>query len=429
MDSEIAFFLARDIQVALVVIFVGSDFFLLFRGRDGWLPFAITFAWLLFAGPIWAFVAVPPVQPSLIIPEWLRSLSPQTATHFLLLVDLLGVATLVWFTGGSERSCFSPLYFMLPIFTLLLLNYGSFLVAYCITTMGAFALTLFPDRATPFFQIPNTELQNRALAAVSRILLWLISGICLGFAIYLDVNKASMDTHHTSGFQSLNSSAQKDSPIPRVVPTPIASNHVPLFPTATPPNARTILTPTINATMAPSVTPVPTATATPEGRVDTSIQSATDKRHQTSPNPPRAKKAAKTSRLTSQTLPHSTKTYSGFLDNLRDLDLKTARQQRVVLAGFIGKRISWEVDFEQYRLAKGEILVFFGETEQNGSRWHRPVRLAKASRKFLRIVQDLQKGTPIKIEGTLKYHSAFELFVAASSLALIQTAQTSSTAQ
>jgi len=69
------------------------------------------------------------------------------AVRYLLILDLLAVCILVGVSGGSLSSCFTPLYFFLPSWTIILLpTETGFLWWYMVGTAFAFFVTLIDFR-------------------------------------------------------------------------------------------------------------------------------------------------------------------------------------------------------------------------------------------------------------------------------------------
>jgi hypothetical protein len=225
MNPQTVFSLAQDTQfIIFAMLFVGS--FALGIARHGtWRPFVWTLGWLALNWLLSRFVDVQIDQSEFFFRRGLRSVSPETATWFMLSIDLILVAWLVRTTGGSERSCFSPLYFMLPTFALLLLGFSNSLVIYCSFGIAAFAATLWGD-AEDFFWPTGWENEDRRLVIASRIGLIMISASCLMLAIYIDVYKPRepivKHRPNTAPAQDLEGKANKSEvgSVPQVNPPP-----------------------------------------------------------------------------------------------------------------------------------------------------------------------------------------------------------------
>ncbi|MDQ6760664.1 MAG: hypothetical protein M3Z32_12500 [Acidobacteriota bacterium] len=145
MTSEQLFRLCADTQLLLCGIIAGAALLLQLFGR----PDRFRFGPVVFAGLILLLVSVmyifaPPggTAPT----DSLLRLGPlpvQTAATWMLLSDVVVVALLVGMTGGSDRSAFSPLLFMLPTFAWLLFEGRWQVNAIFAAAAVAFTATLF----------------------------------------------------------------------------------------------------------------------------------------------------------------------------------------------------------------------------------------------------------------------------------------------
>jgi hypothetical protein len=367
MSPQQTFLLARDIQLWLCgIILFGS--LLLLIARDGsWalrlVPMLVTLVGFgTLALIMWGFGNIISNQPETLMPQSVRGIQPATGTLLMLFFDLGIVTLLVALTGGSERSCFSPLYFILPTFTLLLLDFGTPVVVYSICAISAFALTLFFDDLTNwFFRPPGWGEDDSFLVKFSRFALLVTSGICLGIAIYIDTQRHLPP--QTTGVVSST---------PYRVEEKIRDSASP------PPSTRSEAPPVITSAAA-TATPTPTA-------------------------PP---------------APTLSGTYSEFLNQLKGLHQKKESTQRRILTGYIGEHVSWDVEFQNSEPRRGETLVFFSEIASGKSDQNRPVKFAKVTGKYKKLVQRLHRGTRIRVEGYFRRHSRTELFVTASAITVL----------
>lgn len=349
MNPQTVFSLGQETQfVVFGIVFVGT--LLLGLTNEGtWRPFFWTLGWLGVNWLLSVFVDVPLEQSHFFIRRTWRTVSPENAIWLMLSLDLGFVAFLVKRTGGSERSCFSPLYFMLPTFALLLLGYSTFLLLYCIVAVGAFGFTLLGNGAQKFFKPYGWDVEKPKLVIASRIALVTISTACLFLAIYIDVYKpreqgGSDRTVKSQPKENSAGGAEKlnVSPIAQANPTP-----QPVF-------------------------EKPVITLKPDA-------------------------------------------YTEFLGRFQKPGLKPADLDKILKRN-VGKRKTWDVKFEDYKLARQEIIVFFSPVDTTVSLRTRPVRLGKFGLKQRQVIENLKRGVIIRITGRLERHSAEQLYLAGSTL-------------
>ena len=100
----------------------------------------------------------------------------------MLVLDALIVSVLVGVTGGSERSCFGPLYLLIPTFGLLVFGPGPEVYLVSGVSVACFVVTmLIGDRFFPAY--------SDSLSVSSRLACTILTIGCLGIAIFVDWKK------------------------------------------------------------------------------------------------------------------------------------------------------------------------------------------------------------------------------------------------
>ena len=89
------------------------------------------------------------------------------------ILDISAVALLVWLTGGSMNSVFTPIYFMLPPMGIFLREPGQHILAYLLLTM-----TLFSSNFWSYYAPDWRWEEGRKVA------FWLVSILCFLLATY-----------------------------------------------------------------------------------------------------------------------------------------------------------------------------------------------------------------------------------------------------
>jgi hypothetical protein len=115
-------------------------------------------------------------------------LAPENTIATMLCVDVLIVAVLVGMTGGSELSCFGPVYFLIPTFGLLVFGPGLLVYLLCGVTAICFLVTLLEVFKDLFFNPWRDRLSQS-----SKIAYAILTAGCVAVAIFIDSKKTAQD--------------------------------------------------------------------------------------------------------------------------------------------------------------------------------------------------------------------------------------------
>jgi hypothetical protein len=133
-------------------------------------PDAKTFGWVILL--VVVFTIVPLILADAIVALWapvfagvhVPTVPTATAIEAMFVVDILGIATLVYQTGGSRMSAFSPLLFVLPALALFLQQSFRSVIFLSVLLFFAFWLLMRRNRLPASYTTKDVD----ELAAVER---------------------------------------------------------------------------------------------------------------------------------------------------------------------------------------------------------------------------------------------------------------------
>jgi hypothetical protein len=135
-------------QILLIVVLVIGAAILSRGERTSLGGYSVRFSWfilLLFLVTMGALVfsqELTPIWQPLFGGVVFPSLPSAAALFLMFTLDILCVAALVWMTGGSQRSAFSAIFFILPALAIFLRQSLWLLVVYVTLVGGLFSVTL-----------------------------------------------------------------------------------------------------------------------------------------------------------------------------------------------------------------------------------------------------------------------------------------------
>lgn len=189
-DSNLAA-AAITTQIAIIVILVIGAF-LIWRAEQR-IPYykkakgtdATAFGWVLLL--LLLFTLVPlvfsqgfastwsPVFGGLHVPTFPTS----TAVKAMFILDIIGLSVIMYYTGGSRESAFSPLLFVIPALALFLRQSFTAVLVYTGILFVCFWCLLYNSRMPPSFNVNDAEQREAVLAADKRAY-WLITLLTMG---------------------------------------------------------------------------------------------------------------------------------------------------------------------------------------------------------------------------------------------------------
>jgi hypothetical protein len=404
--------LAQETQgVLLIVLLIGAGILGRKRGiGEVFAWFGISAALRLLvddSSKLWAFY----------VPAGVGVLSSYWFILCLLLLNLAFVYRLVGKTGGSELSSYTPLYLMMPTFALLIFGVRIEVFLYAACALFCFGLTLF-TRDEDWHKIWISDAPDYlVLVRRTRLANLWFSTACLGLVILIDHRNATL---RSAGVEHARVSPpaahpsppvappRAESPTPtstrsseairpkkeRSTPAPVATPIVRAEPTITP-RESSLIAPSPQATLAAAVVPVnPPAAVAPAFSAHSS------------PREERSRSSSEKSAL------HS---YPVFLTKFYSPKL-SPRQRTKYLRENRGSQVDWEVKFERRVRRGGEILVYFGRTDEVPLPSVPPVILAKIMKTRAGDIEKCSRGDTIRVIGRLQRNSPSQLFVQASEI-------------
>jgi hypothetical protein len=183
-----------DIQFLLLLGYVIALFSL-------WSTEIVRFCWhAIFASLVLAvsprFVRTTPQNPE-ILPPLLRFFDPSQWVLTLLVLNLAIACYVIFKTGGSHRSPFSHLYFILPILALLLGLPDTLVYSYAGLALLAFTATIATEKGLAYLDEPSRTWHDREEAKQRfrtdrirmRIAFWAISVFAFGVALWVHMRR------------------------------------------------------------------------------------------------------------------------------------------------------------------------------------------------------------------------------------------------
>jgi hypothetical protein len=364
-----------------------------------WKWVAWTALWFVVALIVRRFSDVPPDYDPMLLPAE-HGIPTGWVINIVLYLDLGFIGLLVFKTGGSELSPFTPLYFVLPTFALLILGETWEVYYFAFAAILVFGLSLFfASEKLHHLWVPGEVANPDFVRSMRRASVW-VSAACLFWVMLIDIRRPTIQAEMN----------RRRSAIPHAAKTE-ASPSVPPQTRSETPQPRTTANPTPTAAplteerhSQPPDGPSPAVTGSPI------------------PTPP-ADRSARPSSLkdrTPENFRQSGSTYSSFLDEFRNPDPKTARDRHRLLKRHVQNHISWKVRFRDFRRLRNEFKVSFAEVDTQDPPRAPPVKFAKVPKRFAHVLGNLPTGAIIVIEGRLDWHSKTELFVVASSIRVVQ---------
>jgi hypothetical protein len=143
------------------------------------------------------FVRMNPQNPE-ILPPVLRFFDPFQWALTLLVLNLAIACYVIFKTGGSHKSPFSHLYFILPILTLLLGLPNILVYSYAGLALLAFTVTMATEKGLAYLDAPpqtwleanESKQRFRSERRRLRIAFWAISVFAFGLAVWVHMRRS-----------------------------------------------------------------------------------------------------------------------------------------------------------------------------------------------------------------------------------------------
>lgn len=392
MNPPNIFRLAQETQYVLFgVLFFGSVIY--YKRQCVW----GTLVWFGVIGLLKGFVNVPSELWEYFGGHWVNFIPLDTFITIVLYLDLLFVIFLVRRSGGSELSCFTPLYFMLPTFALLIFGAGTLVYIFAGVAIGSFWFTLFRDDKNFHGAWISNDPEKIGLVARTRRANVFVSLACLCIVMFIDWKGRQL--------QEESKTQQQNVVVPGKGPNVIKDTRGPTLPFPSPsprPNSHTSTPAPVDATpsvverttpRSPSASPSAQASPSPDSSVPPSASSS-------DANPENQR---------------NTLTFAAFLQPFYRSKL-TPKRRSALLKQYTGTEIRWKVTFIQYKQTKKEFYLFFSRTDGRPLPKPTPISLAKLSRSNAAFVYSLESGAIIELVGELRRHSDSQVFIQVSDI-------------